>query len=253
MCDVLHIAASLSSWPFMSSPLHSCTRLCPYYSSFSLLDGMLLELYYAANKYQVLGLLAICESRILENLTDDNCIDVFRLSDDFETKQFKFHVLQYIVTHYSEVCSTEGYKSLVYNYDKESQSTRLLDELNEALAVYNSDMDDRNNLFLRMNCLGMVNSIILPKGGKGSSSSSNNSATNRAELRDKCAPRGTLIKNGGISGVISLNHDHSTNGHRNHRHHGAHGGTGMATSNGDAAVNHRGRNNNNASNSCLIM
>jgi len=120
-------------------------------SSFTVLDSMLYELYGAASKYQVHGLVSICEGRMIETLGNTNCLPVFKIADTYDAEKLKASVMHYIVQHYMDVCATEGYKQIVSNYDKDEQATILLNEINAAMAHCNT---------YRHNCLGLMGSVL---------------------------------------------------------------------------------------------
>jgi hypothetical protein len=122
-------------------------------SSFAVLDGMLLELYAAANRYQVTGLLSICEGRMMETLAVATCMEAYRVADTFEAAKLKSQVMHFIVQHYVDVCNTEQYRYIVANFDKEEDCTRMLNDMNAAVA---------NSHAYRVNCLGNLGSMLNP-------------------------------------------------------------------------------------------
>ena len=145
-----------------------------YCSSFAVLDGMLLELYAAANRYQVNGLLSICEGRMIENLSIDTCIDTYRVADTFEAVKLKGQVMHFIVKHYVDVCNTEQYKFIVSHFETEAPCTRILNDMNAAVA---------NSHAYRVNCLGNLGSLLTPgsaatvEEGRGASASASASTS----------------------------------------------------------------------------
>lgn len=100
---------------------------------------------------------------MIENLAVDTCIDTYRVADTFEAVKLKSQVMQYIVQHYVDVCSTEQYKFIVSNFDKEEPCTRMLNDMNAAVA---------NSHAYRVNCLGNLGSILTPGSAASSESGS---------------------------------------------------------------------------------
>ena len=108
---------------------------------------MILNLYAAASKYQINGLISICENRMMELIGLTNCIDIYRVADTFEAIKLKAQVMHYIVQNYADVCVTEQYKYIVCNYDKDEQCKTLLNEMNTAVS---------NCQTYHINCLGLI-------------------------------------------------------------------------------------------------
>lgn len=120
-------------------------------SSFNILDSILYDLYMAGNKYQIKGLISICENRIIETLNASTSVDALRVTDvTGHTKKMKEQIMLYIVQHFNDVCITDGYKRLVENSEDDEQASILMEELHTEVCNSNTDL----------NCLGLVNSML---------------------------------------------------------------------------------------------
>ena len=108
---------------------------------------MLLNLYAAACKYQVVGLMSICEARMIEVANTANCLDIYKVADLFESVKLKAHVMNYIIVHYVDVCATEQYKAIVSCYHLDEQCARIFNDMNQAVT--------KSNVY-RTNCLNLI-------------------------------------------------------------------------------------------------
>ena len=116
-------------------------------SNFSTLDSMLLNLYAASCKYQIIGLMCICEARMMEVTNTANCLEIYKIADLFESVKLKSHVMNYIIVHYVDVCATDQYKTIVSNYHQEEQCARIFNDMNQAVT--------KSNVY-RTNCLNLI-------------------------------------------------------------------------------------------------
>ncbi|CAL1282512.1 unnamed protein product [Larinioides sclopetarius] len=70
----------------------------------------LFDLYYAADKYEVVDLRTLCGHKILSNATIDNVCEILRLFHRHNDKALKSEVVDFIRLHSDAIFETEGWK-----------------------------------------------------------------------------------------------------------------------------------------------
>jgi hypothetical protein len=92
------------------------------------IDPKLLESYaelllIAAAKYQVLGLVSICESYLCIHITTETALTLLKLADDIpDCEKLRRSCLQYIAQHPSDWNNQEEFETLDYHLLKEVQT-----------------------------------------------------------------------------------------------------------------------------------
>lgn len=88
-----------------------------------LLESLAELLLMAAAKYQVLGLVSICESYLCIHITNDTALSLLKLADDVpECEKLKKSCLQYIALHPSDFNNQEEFENLDSKLLKEVQT-----------------------------------------------------------------------------------------------------------------------------------
>ncbi|GBM15130.1 Protein roadkill [Araneus ventricosus] len=70
----------------------------------------LFELYYAADKYEVMDLRILCASKIMSNASADNVGQILQLAHRHNDKDLKMQAMGFIQFHSDEVFQTDGWK-----------------------------------------------------------------------------------------------------------------------------------------------
>ncbi|GBO32993.1 Speckle-type POZ protein [Araneus ventricosus] len=70
----------------------------------------LFDLYYAADKYEVMDLRTLCGHKIVSNVTSDNACDILQLFHRHNDKALKMEVMDFIRSHSDAVFQTEVWK-----------------------------------------------------------------------------------------------------------------------------------------------
>jgi hypothetical protein len=70
-------------------------------SSLTVLDGLAEELFCAASKYQVYGLIAVCEDSICNKINVDNVLNILSLSDVYGSSRIKDRAFQFITQNHT--------------------------------------------------------------------------------------------------------------------------------------------------------
>ena len=66
----------------------------------------------AASKYEVSGLVAICEQYLVQQLSVDTAVSLLRLADSYNAQKLKESALQYIAVNSSSVMQTKDFSDL---------------------------------------------------------------------------------------------------------------------------------------------
>jgi len=81
-------------------------------SDVSMLDVIAEPLLCASSKYQIMGLVSICENFLIQQFSVDSVVSLLRLADTFNAQKLKDSALQYIAQHASTVMQTKDFSDL---------------------------------------------------------------------------------------------------------------------------------------------
>ncbi|GBO33184.1 hypothetical protein AVEN_142155-1 [Araneus ventricosus] len=70
----------------------------------------LFDLYYAADKCEVMGMRTLCGSKIMSKATADNACQIFQLAHRHSDKDLKLQAMDFIQFHSDAVFQTDGWK-----------------------------------------------------------------------------------------------------------------------------------------------
>ncbi|GBM15155.1 hypothetical protein AVEN_242192-1 [Araneus ventricosus] len=70
----------------------------------------LFDLYYAADKYEVMDLRTLCGHKIVSNATSDNTCEILQLFHRHNDKALKIEVMDFIRSHSDAVFQTEAWE-----------------------------------------------------------------------------------------------------------------------------------------------
>jgi speckle-type POZ protein len=79
------------------------------------LDEMYLELFTAADKYDVRPLREICIQHMATNISVDNAVEVLALAERHSIGTVKSSALKFIKTNFVDVVKTDSWSSLLVN------------------------------------------------------------------------------------------------------------------------------------------
>ena len=99
--------------------------LCYLYSGeVDQLDEMCLDLFTAADKYDVQPLREICIQHMAKNISVDNAVDMLALADRHSVESVKSLALQFIKFNFADFVKTKFWASFLENYPHDVKRMR---------------------------------------------------------------------------------------------------------------------------------
>lgn len=77
------------------------------------LEKMADDLLAAADKYDLERLKMLCEESLCNNLSNETAADILILADMHSANQLKFHAIEFINSHATDVMETTGWKQMI--------------------------------------------------------------------------------------------------------------------------------------------
>jgi BTB/POZ domain len=87
------------------------------------LDEMYLDLFAAADKYDVQPLREICLQHMAKNISVDNAVDILALADRYDVENIKLQAQKFITNNMAGVMKTDSWAALLGIYSKIAKQT----------------------------------------------------------------------------------------------------------------------------------
>jgi hypothetical protein len=112
----------------------------------SVLDNMAEVLLMIACKYQVIGLIAVCESYLEKHISADTVVVFLRLADTYDAKRLKEKCL-YFVSQNLSICEGKDFQDLTETLAKEVLSFVELHSRKRTYSCYGTCREGRGSKF----------------------------------------------------------------------------------------------------------